>query len=184
MPGLLLCACLLCSGRAAAQGTGSRETLIKAAFLLKFPLYVAWPQNAFEDVDSPVVIGVLKNGSTGKILQRQAAQTTAKGRKVVVHQFDSLDQYTPCHVLFVPRSVGAKTRTAAIARTRGSPVLVVGETSGFAAAGGVVNFFIDADNTVGFEVNRDAAVGRGLRVDARLLSIARIVRTRQPDRNE
>ena len=166
--------------RSLGQVGVSRETLIKAAYLLKFPLYVTWPKEAFESTSSAIVIGILDDGSIGRVLERRAPKVTAKGRKIIVLRFKSLDDYSPCHILFVPRSVDRNVQSAAVARTRDSPVLVVGHREGFAAAGGAINFYLDRDTTIGFEINRDVTVQRGLLIDARLLNLARVVRTQRP----
>ncbi len=72
----------------------------------------------------------------------------------------------------------------AIRRTRGAPLLLVGETPGFATRGATINFYLDTDRTVGFEINVDATAQRKLCVDARLLKLARIVRNiPQPNGN-
>ncbi len=182
--GVLLCVLLASPTQSVGQTTATKENIIKAAYLLKFPQYVTWPEGAFKNAASPVVIGVLEDGPIGQVLRRRAPKITAKGRKIVVLRFKSLDDYQPCHVLFVPRSVEGAAQVKAIAHTRKSPVLVVGERNGFAAAGGAMGFYIDANDTVGFEINRDVAVERGLRVDARLLGLARMVRTRPPSQRE
>ena len=177
---VVLCVPLAFAAQSMGQTTATRETIIKAAYVLKFPRYVTWPEGAFKTATSPVVVGVLEGGSIGPILQRRAPTATAKGRKIVVLRFKSLDDYRPCHVLFVPRSVDGATQIDAIARTRKLPVLVVGERGGFASAGGTVNFYIDADATVGFEINPDAATEHRLQVDAQLLRLARMVKARPP----
>ena len=161
----------------------AQEQTIKAAYLLKFPAYVTWPRSAFNSATSPLVIGVLNGGAVGDLMARRAPKATVTGRKVVVRRFNSMDDYRPCHVLFVPATTSMSTQTAAIASTSHVPVLVVGERTGFATAGGVVNFYIDANNTIGFEINRDATLQRGLRIDARLLELAKVVRTRPPENN-
>ena len=61
-----------------------------------------------------------------------------------------------------------------IDRLRGLPVLTVGESEGFAAQGGCVNFYIEA-NKIRFEVNLQAAKQQHLRISAKLLALARIV---------
>jgi hypothetical protein len=160
--------------RALAQPNSDRGSLIEAAYLLKFPLYITWPEDAFENDKSPIVIGVLENGGIGNLLQKHAPKVTAKGRKIIVLRFKTMKDYKPCHILFVPKSATDSTQEKAISQTRKSPVLVVGEESGFVSAGGTASFYRDINNTIGFDINRDATKDNGLRVDARLLKLARV----------
>ena len=53
-------------------------------------------------------------------------------------------------------------------------MLIVGESAGFAQRGAAVNFFIEA-NKIRFEINVDAARQRGLKISAKLLTLAKIV---------
>jgi len=177
---MLVCIASAFPRESAAAEPVSRETLIKAAYLLKFPHYVQWPASSFERQDSPLVIGVLGDGPVVRVLESRAPKATARGRKIVVRRFKSMDDYKPCHVLFVPATVDARTQTQAIAKTQKQPVLLVGERAGFATAGGAMNFYLDANRTIGFEINRDATLKHALKIDARLLRLARVVTTRPP----
>ncbi len=58
---------------------------------------------------------------------------------------------------------------------RGSGVLTVGDTAGFAEMGGVINFIL-VDNRVHIEINLDAAKVQRLKISSRLLRLAQIVR--------
>jgi hypothetical protein len=57
---------------------------------------------------------------------------------------------------------------------KGSSTLTVGETEGFAVVG-IINLTIEG-NTVHFEINRLAAERAGLKISAKLLSLATIVK--------
>jgi hypothetical protein len=59
-------------------------------------------------------------------------------------------------------------------RVRGASVLLVGETNGFAASGGTIEFTLE-DNDIRFLINTDAADRTGLTISARLLSLAKVV---------
>jgi hypothetical protein len=61
-----------------------------------------------------------------------------------------------------------------IGQLRGASVLVVGETDGFAQAGGTVQFTLEEDR-VRFMINPDAAERAGLRLSSKLLALAKIV---------
>jgi hypothetical protein len=58
---------------------------------------------------------------------------------------------------------------------RGSSVLTIGETKGFAQRGGIINFTIEK-NKLHFEINLDAAKQTPLTISSKVLAIAKIVR--------
>ena len=79
------------------------------------------------------------------------------------------------HILFVHASEAAR-HAELIARLAGYPVLLVGETPDFARRGGSITFTIE-DDRVRFEVNAEATRRARLNVSAKLLNVARVVRT-------
>jgi len=152
------------------------EAALKAAYLYNFARYFTWPKKTFEDPKTPFVIGVFGDRPLGSALDKVAKKRTAKGRKIVIQRFKSWKDYKPCQILFLPRTVTNEVHSQAIARTRTSPLLLVTETPGSAVRGAPVNFYLDVDGTIGFEINVDATSERKLAADARLLKLAKIVR--------
>ena len=65
-----------------------------------------------------------------------------------------------------------------LAETEGKPVLIVGETPGFADHGAIMNFYIEGER-VRFEINVDNARRAKLRMDAKLLSLGKLVGTQE-----
>ena len=59
-------------------------------------------------------------------------------------------------------------------RTHGQPVLTVGETEHFAANGGIIGFCLEVKK-VRFEINLAAADRAGLKISAKLLTLAKTV---------
>jgi hypothetical protein len=59
----------------------------------------------------------------------------------------------------------------------GRSVLTVGESKGFAARGGIVNFVLE-DGRVRFEINHTAAIRANLKISSELLQVATIVESR------
>ena len=155
------------SSTALAQEDISREYTIKAAYLYNFGRYVTWPEGAFSEADTPFVIGVLGTDPFGEVLDTIAAEKKIEGRRIEVRRFASLDQYTPCHILFVNHSVDPEEQLDVIRRLGDSPVLLVGETPAFAERGGVMNFFVE-ENKVRFEINPLAAERAQLKISAKL----------------
>lgn len=78
-----------------------------------------------------------------------------------------------CQIVFVGGSERAPVTDLA-GRLRGRAVLLVGESEGFAASGGAIEFTIE-DGRVRFIINPDAADRAGLKISSKLLALARIV---------
>ncbi len=97
-----------------------------------------------------------------------------EGRGFSVHRIEDLEPNCDCQILFVPAAQYKRFRQAA-GGLRASGVLTVGETPGFAAQGGVINFKLEGDR-LRFEINIDAAERERLRISSKLLSLAEIVR--------
>jgi YfiR/HmsC-like len=152
-----------------------KEHMVKAVFLYSFGRYVEWPKTAFASPKSPFVIGILGEDWFGGALDEIAKKKTIQDRKIVIKRFAALEAFKePCHILFVSQSLPADQQTALIAKMAGKPVFAVGETPGFAERGATANFSTDG-NRVLVEINVEAVQRSHLRVDARLLSLAKRV---------
>ena len=158
----------------------SSEYTVKAVFLYSFGRYVQWPETTFKNTADPFVIGVAGEDSFGGALDEIAAKKTIQERRIVVRRFASPDEYRqPCHILFVSRVLSDEQQAALVAKTQGKPVLVAGESPGFAERGAVVNFIVDGDR-IRFELNVNTARQAQLRMDAKLLSLGKPVGTQRP----
>jgi hypothetical protein len=166
-----------------AQGGGvSREYQLKAVFLYKICPFVEWPPNAIGD-DSTFVIAVLGPNPFGNALETIAATEKVQGKKIVIRHFASAKDYQPCHVLFISNGAdeNADEKTAAdrlkavLPKTQGMPVLLVGDSPGFALQGGMVNFYIE-NNNLKLEINLKEAQAAGLKISARFLVLKDLVK--------
>jgi hypothetical protein len=148
---------------------------VKAVFLYSFGRYVEWPANVFSKASDPFVIGILGEDSFAGALDAIAKKKTIQGRNIAIQRFATLEAYKqPCHILFVSRSLTSDQQTALIAKMAGKPVFVVGETPGFAEKGGIADFIAEGDR-IQVEINVEAARKAQLRMDAKLLSLAKLV---------
>ena len=178
---LLACLLAFCGVKyARSQGGGgegfiNREYPLKALFLYNFGGYVEWPDEAFTADDQPFVIGILGNAPLDDTLHEIALERKVAGRRIAIERYATLDAVRTCQILFVARDVAPAQQRLAIEHFRGRPVLVVGETEHFAAQGGCVNFYIES-NKIRFEINLEAARQQHLRISAKLLALAKIVR--------
>lgn len=147
------------------------EYTVKAVFLYSFGRYVEWPATAFGSPSAPFVIGILGEDTFGGALDAVAAKKTIQGRSIVVRRSASVQEFrAPCQILFISHTLPADQQAAAIQKVQGKPVLVIGETPGFAERGGTANFTVDGDR-IRFEINIENARRAQLRMDAKLLSL-------------
>lgn len=152
----------------------NREYPLKALFLYNFGGYVEWPAEAFQSAEQPFVIGIFGTAPLEENLAEIAATKKIGGRKIVIRHFASLDAIKPCQILFIARDTSRQNQRLAVEKLRNQPVLIVGESQGFAGQGGSVNFFIES-NKVRFEINPESAKQRNLKISSKLLSLAKIV---------
>ena len=176
---LALLAVLAAPARTWAAESVAGEYEIKAAVLYNFARFTEWPATAVPDSPDVFVIGVLGTDPFGDILDEVAATRTVGDKRIVVRRFATLDEYTPCHILFVAASERARM-AAVIEKLRDAPVLLVADTAGFAQAGGTVDLVVE-ENKVRFEVNPVAAERAGVKISSKLLRLARIVKAEKED---
>lgn len=158
--------------RAQTAGTEA-EYQVKAAFLYKFLSFVEWPAAVFRHGDAPIVIGVLGAEPLAEELSRVVVSRTVNGRTVTVRRISGGDPVSDLHVLFVGRTQGARL-SAIVAAAPGQALLVVTESTDGLSAGSIINFLV-VDDRVRFDVALYRAEQTGLRISARLLSVARKV---------
>ena len=156
--------------QASAASEKTRGALVKAAFLHKFFSFVEWPDGTFPRADSPVRIGVIGDDELLHDLQDLAKDRARDGRPVVVVRLAPGDPMTGIHILYIKAP-----NTARIADTLASVpegVLTVADADSAHPKGSVMSFFVE-DDRVRFGVSLEAAARQRLRLNSRLLSVAR-----------
>ncbi len=152
------------------------EYTLKVVYLYNFTRYVSWPAKTWKNEHEDFVIGVIGENPFGQTLDLLAKKKRAQKRRVIVHYFQDLANYKPCHILFVAASTPPEVREAIIRQTRNQPVLLVGESVGYAEAGATVNFMLTPEGAIKFEINIDAMNRRQMQANAQLLKLATVVR--------
>jgi hypothetical protein len=157
-----------------AQSREASEYQIKAAFLYNFTKFVEWPPEASPGVNDPLAICIVGENPFGDSLNALIQGKTINGHKLVVRQLEPAQDLKGCQVAFISPSERRHIHSI-LDGLKGAGVLTVGDTEGFAALGGVINFTME-DNKVHFDVNVDAAERARLKISSKLLSLARIVK--------
>jgi hypothetical protein len=150
------------------------EYKVKAAFVYNFAKFVEWPAETLTPSVAPFRICVLGQDRFGGVLVSTVNGKTLSGRPFVVSDISDVSQAGDCQILFVGSSENKRLRSI-LAEVRTLGTLTVGETEGFAAMGGIINFKIE-DGRVRFEINVAAAERAKLRISSNLLNLAQIVR--------
>jgi hypothetical protein len=163
---------LTCAIEASAQPS---EYAIKAEFIERFTRFIDWPEAAFSSPSAPFVLCVIGDNPFRGYLERLARDRKIKERSVRLVLAARMSELTSCHLLFVAASESDRV-AAIVERTRGAPVLTIGDTDGFAEQGILANFFLDRD-VVRFEINVDQVRRSPLVFSSKLLKLARVVRS-------
>ena len=159
------CATLFC-GTAPAQQPSFTAEQVKAGFLYHFTAFVDWPESTPTD---PIVIGLLGGDEVEAELRRIVATKRTPGRSITVRRLQPGEDLGGIHVLYVSAAESQRLERV-VAAARVSPTLVVSDTTEGLERGATINFV--TANRVQFEISLDSAHKGGLRVSARLLSVA------------
>jgi hypothetical protein len=169
----LLTGLLAVPALAQSSPTPSPEHVVKAAFLYNFTRFVEWPAAPVDCTTAPLNIAVLGQDPFGPALDRTVAGRRVGSQPIRVQRLRRAAEIEPCTLLFVTAAESERLAEV-LGALRGRPVLVVGESPGFARRGGAIGFHVDGKR-VRFETNRQAAAAAGLTLSSRLLALASAV---------
>lgn len=170
-------ACTLLTGmliHASAAAPPTEEYRVKGAFLLNFTSFVQWPAQAFRGPGDAIAICVLGTNPFTPELDLAARRVVADKRAVTVRQIPDAQHARGCQIVFVSVSE-RKHAHALIQALQGQSVLTVGESEGFVASGGVIEFRVE-ENRVRMEIGTEAAKRARLNISSKLLSLVQAAR--------
>jgi hypothetical protein len=152
----------------------SREYIIKAGFIYNFTKFIQWPAEINSQIKkNGTNLCIAGNDPFGSILENTAEKLLQKGKVLKIKRGISLSNISQCSILFISQS--EKSRIDKIVTYANTfPVLLIGDTPGYAEGGVGINFFI-RNNKIHFEINKKAAALSGLKISSELLDLARIV---------
>jgi hypothetical protein len=149
------------------------EYTVKAAFIHNFASLIEWPASTFSTPNEPLRVAILGPPTFAPNLVAYLEGKTVSTHPIEVSRIRSESGVDAYHIVFVGEPSRARQRSV-VKAARGSRVLTVGESDGFAAEGGMINFFLEGKK-VRFEINRPAAEAAGLKISSRLLQLAVLV---------
>ncbi|MBF0153518.1 MAG: YfiR family protein [Magnetococcales bacterium] len=169
---LLLGDWLWAGGAAADAPHPPSEPQVKVAYLYNFTKFVTYPEAVFLGDRNRFNICVLGENPFGDLLNFLAGKSVQE-RKIQVHLHTRLEETSGCHLVFIAPSEAEKW-VDIMAWFGERPVLLVGDTPGFAQRGGMINF-IRVGDTLRFEINLKMANRCGLKISSSMLQIGRVV---------
>ena len=162
---------LLLSGlKLSAQTPTSPEYQVKAVFLFNFAQFVDWPQKAFPEAQTPLVIGVLGEDPFGTYLDETVRGEKVKDRPLVVQRYRRVGEIKTCHVLFISRAETDRLEQI-LASVKGRNILTVGDAEDFALRGGMIQL-VTEKNKIRMRINLEAVKAAGLTISSKLLRVA------------
>jgi hypothetical protein len=171
MTTLLVLWLALCTGAEPCFGQSAQEYQLKSAFVYSLAKFVEWPQTA--ERATPLLLGILGEDPFGPTLERITEGRTVNGRPIRIKRASKPLALTDCHILFV--AAGEENRLMPYLNVIGAlPILTVGETQQFTKDGGIVSLLLEQERIV-LQVNVDAANRAKLKINSRVLELARIV---------
>lgn len=146
----------------------SVEYKVKAAYIYNFTKFVTWADDGSETFN----LCILGDDPFGELID-PIEQRTAMGRPIKLFRLDSLRSIKKnhhCHILFVSSSVKDMPPAKDVENS-----LVVGDSDEFIARGGMIGFDTH-QGKIKFQINLNAIKQSGLKVSAKLLEVAEVVK--------
>ncbi len=152
----------------------SNEFLMKAVAMEQLSRFIEWPSGVLhDDLSKPFIITVLGKNPFGTFLEEAYEYHKIKDREVEIQYIRTIDDLKDCHILFVSSSEKGHVDSI-VSAIKGKPVLMVGDTRGYAEAGILVNFSIQS-NKIRFEINEKGLDNAGFKVSFLLIKVAKII---------
>ena len=145
------------------------DVAVKAAFLTKFPAYVAWPAAARPRPGAPLQICILGGDPFGRLIDEAARGQQVDGHPLQVRRLGAPGSAGGCHIAFVQGRAPALLKGL-----QGKPVLTVTDARA-GGQSGMIHFVIH-QGRVRFNIDEAQAARSGVGISSRLLGIALTVR--------
>ena len=153
-----------------------QESEVKAAFLLNFARLVTWPEETPVLSDSTFIIGVQGDPDLLKACRSGLQGRDIGGLSIEIREMSPGEAADPSpwtRIVFLSDMSEAEL-SRIIDSLSDRPILLVSDLPGFSDLGGSITMTRDGDR-MAFEINRHLENSTGLKINSRLLRIARRV---------
>jgi hypothetical protein len=167
----LLLALLLAPGSLTAAAETSLPS-VKAAFVFNFIKLVSWPETRLPSGGAAVQVCVIKGDEMEGALRQALQGKLAGAHPIQVVPMDADANLAACHVLYLGGRSATRNATL-MSKVSGKGILLVDEGPRFTWPDGMIRLFQE-QNRMRFELNLESLERSGLKVDPRLIRLARI----------
>jgi YfiR/HmsC-like len=176
----LICTALLFSNCAVADDS-NLEYKIKAGYLYNFTKFITWPKLN----GSTFNLCLLGDDPFGTVID-PIEKKTAFDRAIKVFRLDetvflsSSALKTDCNILYVSDVDNLKTVFEKIqASPNKAEILIIGESESFVEDGGMIGF-VSRNGKIKLQINLKSVKQTGLKISAKLLEIADLIKEDKP----
>lgn len=153
-----------------AHAQVSREYQLKAVFLYNFAQFTEWPESAFANPKSPIIIGIIGPDPFGSSLESTVHGETIQGHPLVIEHYLRVADIKTCHILFITQPE-IRHMDEIVKSVKGKPVLTVTDSDNAASAAAIIRFNLQ-NNRVHFRINVEAARLANVSLSSKLLRVA------------
>lgn len=145
------------------------EDQAKTSLIYNLTKFVQWPQTP---QDKQLNLCVYREASITPTLT-SLRDKTSKGLALRILRADTTEEARSCQALFVGRGEESNLRPL-LRALRGQTILIISDTPDSAAAGAMVEIFLD-NRRIAFKINKAAADDANLKFSSQLLSLAKAI---------
>lgn len=149
----------------------SVEYTVKAMYIEKFARFTEWDNGLnYEEF----VIAILGNSPFNGELEKITSKTSIKNKPVKIAYIKDISECTNCNLVFICASEKSKLPEISNKISTNS-ILLISDTNGFSKKGVHINFYIDDEGNVLYEINPQALEKANLTVNMQLLKFGKII---------
>jgi len=146
------------------------EYEVKTSFLLKFAKYTEWPANNNKEF----IISVIGTNPFDDLLEKLSESKTIKGQIIKIRNIDNVSEIDNSNIIFIPRNE-KRIISEVLKYCKKKPILVISESPNAAKEGTHINFYVNRDKKIRFEVNIEQLKNSNLKMSSNLIDIANTV---------